>query len=75
MQILRPSQNSGGSRDPTPYFWTKLRPEGPKKFFWETYFWLVVKICDIVPSRYLAEANIYDRGLKMRTLEDCVNLS
>ena len=33
---------SGGFREvargtwASPYFWTKLRPEGPKKFFWET---------------------------------------
>ena len=33
---------SGGSRGgaggtwASPYFWTKLRPEGPKKVFWET---------------------------------------
>ena len=28
----------GGARGTwaSPYFWTKLRPEGPKKFFWET---------------------------------------
>ena len=36
MQILRPSQNSGGSMDPPRLFLTKLRPEGPKKFFLET---------------------------------------
>ena len=23
-----------GEPDPHPYFWTKLRPEGPKKIFW-----------------------------------------
>ena len=33
---------SGGFREvargtwASPYFWTKLRPEGPKKFFWDT---------------------------------------
>ena len=77
MQILRPSQNSGGSRDPPPppLFSTKLRPEGRKKIFWETYLWLVVNICDILPSRYLAYANTYDGGLKDRTLDDSVNLS
>ena len=26
----------GGGGGPPPYFWTKLRPEGPKKIFWET---------------------------------------
>ena len=30
--------SSGGARGTwaSPYFWTKLRPEVPKKFFWET---------------------------------------
>ena len=26
----------GDLAPPPPYFWTKLRPEGSKKFFWET---------------------------------------
>ena len=76
MQMLRPSQNSGGSRDPPlPYFRPNWGPKGRKKFFGETYLWLVVNICDILPSRYLAYANIYDGGLKDRTLDDSVNLS
>ena len=29
-------QRRGPRGPPPPYFWTKLRSEGPRKFFWET---------------------------------------
>ena len=29
-------RGSRGPAPPPPYFWTKLRSEGPRKFFWET---------------------------------------
>ena len=71
MQILRPSFPL-----PAPsLLLDQTEARRAKKIFWATYFWLVVRICDIVPSRYLAEANIYDGGLKVRTREDSVNLS
>ena len=32
--VADPGKGLGGP--PPPYFWTKLRPDGPKKIFWKT---------------------------------------
>ena len=31
-----PGEGPGARGPGPPYFWSKLRPEGPKKIFWET---------------------------------------
>ena len=38
LSVADPEEGPGGTppSPPPPYFWTKLRPEQPKKFFWET---------------------------------------
>ena len=33
--VADPGKGLGGP-PPPPYFWTKLRPDGPKKIFWKT---------------------------------------
>ena len=34
--VADPGEGPGGPGPTASYFWTKLRPEGPKKFIWET---------------------------------------
>ena len=47
--VTNPREGPGGGRLALLYFWTKLRPEGPKKFFSETASPLLCKSLDDPP--------------------------